>query len=472
MVFSSVLFIFIFLPLSLLLFYLAPKKAKSFVILLSSLLFYAWGEIRYTSIIICSILINYFFGLLLDQKLPLSLIFRKAIFIIAIFVDLFLLGYYKYYDFMAENIDTLFGSVLLPIKRILLPLGISFFTFQALGYVIDVYRGNIRSQKNIIHFAAFISMYPQLIAGPIVKYRDIEDSLLNPEVTVDRIYYGIKRFVVGLSKKVLIANYMGMLCDRILSAGVSNLSSGLLWFAHIIYAFQIYYDFSGYSDMAIGLGNLMGFDFPENFNYPYMARSITDFWRRWHISLTTWFRDNVYIPLGGNRKGQSRTALNILIVFFLTGLWHGAGWQFVVFGLYHALLQLFERFVINKSIERSSLTFMPSIISFILITIGWVFFRSANLSESVTALSQMFTLAGGSPVYSFAQFFNAKTAFLIVIAVLLSGPIQTLFPSVKIRFQDKTASSVPEMILILTLFILSCSKIIAGSYNPFIYFQF
>ena len=362
MVFSTSIFIYLFLPITLLIYYITPKKGKNLIILLSGLLFYSWGEPIYVIVMLISTMIDYFAGLVMNhfegKKLP-----RKICLIVSVVMNLGLLGVFKYSGFIAENINAIAGSQIIDINNMnffgidflpmnMLPIGISFFTFQSMSYTIDLYMGNVKVQKNPISFAAFVTLFPQIVAGPIVRYIDVAEQLKKRNESIEHFAQGVWRFSIGLGKKVILANTIGELFDTISNSAQSELSVAASWLGIIAYTFQIYFDFSGYSDMAIGLGKMFGFDFLENFNYPYISTSITDFWRRWHMSLSSWFRDYVYIPLGGNRKGKARQCLNIMIVWFLTGFWHGANWNYIIWGLYFGLFILIERTIGNKNMRK------------------------------------------------------------------------------------------------------------------------
>ena len=339
MVFSSMIFLWLFLPLVLFFYFISNNKLKNIILLIFSLIFYAWGESKYILLMLLSIFINYLFGILIDK-------FRKhdkLFLVLAVITNLGLLGYFKYFNFFVNVVNKINGETLVGFRDIVLPIGISFYTFQILSYVIDLYRKEIKVQKNILNLALYVSFFPQLIAGPIVKYKDVDNEINNRKVDLKLFASGVRRFVYGLGKKVLLSNTLALVVDTIYSYNVSQLNTPLVWIAIIAYTFQIYFDFSGYSDMAIGLGRMFGFHFLENFNLPYISQSITEFWRRWHISLSTWFKEYLYIPLGGNRKGKIRTYLNLFIVFFATGLWHGASFNFIAWGLYYGVFLIIEK---------------------------------------------------------------------------------------------------------------------------------
>lgn len=377
MLFSSMIFLWLFLPLVFCSYYLIDKRFKNILLLISSIIFYAWGGVSYSLIMLSSIIINYIFALLIDKAIEDNDLKNKKIYLaLCIIINLSILGYFKYTNFIISIINSLSQNKIIELTNIILPIGISFYTFQALSYVIDVYRGHNKAQKNIFNLALYISFFPQLIAGPIVKYHDIENQILNRNESLENIFYGIKRFIYGLSKKVILANMFALSCDEILKQPADELGTALVWCASVLYTLQIYYDFSGYSDMAIGLGKMFGFNFLENFNYPYISKSIKEFWRRWHISLSTWFKEYLYIPLGGNRKRKLFTYINLLIVFFATGLWHGASYNFILWGLFHGFFLVIERIFLGKLLEKNKLKFINHIYVIFVFVIGWVLFRA------------------------------------------------------------------------------------------------
>ena len=416
MVFSSIIFLWVLLPCILLLYYVSPKPFKNGILTVFSLFFYAWGEPRYVVLMIFSVLLNYGFGRLVEK-------FGKKRWLLALCValNLLILGYFKYYNFLAEVLNPLLRGfdIALPAIQVTLPIGISFYTFQALSYVVDVYRGTIQAQKNIFHLALYISFFPQLIAGPIVKYHDVCEQIGDRQCTAEGVADGIKRFSYGLAKKMLFANTFAATVDWMMEKPLAQLGTVNAWMLAVLYTLQIYFDFSGYSDMAIGLGKMFGFDFMENFNYPYISTSIREFWRRWHISLSTWFREYLYIPLGGNRKGQVRTYVNLLIVFFATGLWHGAGATFIIWGLYHGLFLVVERMGLGKLLEKNCFRGLNHIYTALVVVVGEVFFQDAPQIAAKVILHQMFTWENG--IYPASLFVNRKVIFLAVLGVLLSG---------------------------------------------------
>ena len=387
MVFSSLTFLLIFLPvLSILYFLVKNIKVKNYILLIFSLLFYAWGEPIYIVIMLLSIIVTYIAGIVINKSIN-----KKIALIISILLLLSSLLFFKYYNFLIDNINSIFNINIVK-SKLSLPIGISFYTFQAISYLIDVYRNKTKVQNNIFYLALYISLFPQLIAGPIVRYETIENEIRERKHTLDNVVDGIKRFIIGLSKKVIIANNMALIVDTIFDSGIIP-GTFIIYLAAICYTLQIYYDFSGYSDMAIGLGKMFGFSFLENFNYPYIAKSITDFWRRWHISLSSWFRDYVYIPLGGSRVKTIKIIRNILIVWMLTGFWHGANWNFIIWGLYYGILLLIEKFVLKNILEKIPNIF-KHLITLFLVIIGWVIFRITNINTLLETLKYMFIFRG------------------------------------------------------------------------------
>lgn len=467
MLFSSSVFIFIFLPLVLFLYYISGKKIRNYILLLASLIFYAWGGVNYLKILMVSILINYVFGLLIDKTVDRSHL-RKFILILGIILNLALLFYYKYYDFFIENINNIL-NMNLELKRIVLPIGISFFTFQGMSYIIDIYRNDGKINKNICSVALYISFFPQLVAGPIIKYKTIDEQIRVRKESIDYFSYGINRFVIGLGKKIIISDMLGAISDNIfLLANSSGIDMITAWIGAICYTLQIYFDFSGYSDMAIGLGHLFGFKFPENFNYPYISRSITEFWRRWHISLSTWFKEYLYISLGGNRRGN--VYFNLFVVFLVTGLWHGASWNFVIWGLWHGMFMIIERVIRNENWYKKIPSFIKIFITLFIVIIGWVLFKATTLEEGLKYLSIMFGLSNFSNItFEYTYFISRKFIVLIIIGIIASTPI---FKNIFNRYRDIKVFELIKTILIILLFIISIIFMVNSTYSPFIYFQF
>ncbi len=468
MLFSSMFFLWAFLPLIFVLYRIIKNHtARNYLLLAFSLIFYAWGEPKFIVLMLLSITINYLSGLLIDRFRR----YKVLILICSIAFNLALLGYFKYFNFFTEILLGFTGNEI-TFAQIALPIGISFYTFQAMSYVIDLFRGTIKVQKNYMKLALYISFFPQLIAGPIVKYRDIDAQIDDRQITPQKTAYGIRRFVLGLAKKVIISNAVALVVDNIYLQGTENVSTSLAWVAAICYMIQIYFDFSGYSDMAIGLGQMFGFKFLENFNYPYISKSIQEFWRRWHISLSTWFKEYVYIPLGGNRKSALRTYINLTIVFLLTGLWHGASWSFVIWGLYNGLFLIIERLFLAKLLDRCRLKFINVIYSMFVVLIGWVIFRAETLTDAKNMLGAMFTPTVGDPALSVGQFFDGYTMMIVVIGFLLCGWLQLYFKGFKHQLYDDKKTYKWEYPVVFGLFILCIILISSNSYNPFIYFRF
>ena len=461
MLFSSLVFLFLFLPTTIFLYYISPRKLRNLVLLSFSLFFYAYGEPKYIFVMLTSILINYSLGLLVDKFRGESL--SKKVLALAVILNLSIIGYYKYSNFLIGNINKFFRMDI-SLLKIIMPIGISFFTFQGLSYVIDIYRGHGKVQKNPLNVALYISLFPQLIAGPIVRYETVADQIETRIETMDEFSLGIERFILGLAKKVLISNSLGFIADEIFNLPSIEMSIALSWVGILAYTAQIYFDFSGYSDMAIGLGKIFGFQFLENFNYPYISRSITEFWRRWHISLGTWFRDYLYIPLGGNRVSSIKFLRNIFIVWFLTGLWHGAAWNFIAWGVYYGILLIIEKFFLGKYIEKMPRVFQH-IYTMILVIFGWVLFRSESLSYGIDYIKTMIGLNGSPIVNSKAIYYLMEYKVEFIIAFLTSMPI---YPWIN----KKLKGSLMKSILLMTIFMISVTYLVTSTFNPFIYFRF
>lgn len=466
MVFSSQIFIFIFLPITLLFYYLSPRKLRNYTLLLASIFFYAWGGVNFLPILLSSILINYIFGLLLSRFKD-NIKLNKLILSIGVLLNLSILFYFKYYDFALGNINTLFKTSL-PLKDIVLPIGISFFTFQGMSYIIDVYRKPDTFNKNVFSIALYISLFPQLIAGPIVKYKDVDNQIRSRKETLKDFSYGIERFIIGLSKKVIIADTLAEVILWIIPYSFDVIDTPTAWFGIICYTLQIFFDFSGYSDMAIGLGNMFGFKFMENFNYPYISKSITEFWRRWHISLSTWFKEYLYIPLGGNRTGN--TYRNLLIVFFITGLWHGASWNFIAWGLWHGLFLIIERLIRDKEWYKKIPSIIKWAITMLIVIIGWVFFSITNLTSALNYLAVMFGFVNNSIItFSIDYFLNFKMIVWLITAILLSAP---LIPNIFKKYNSNKFFEIIKTLFLGILLIICILFIVNSTYSPFIYFQF
>lgn len=465
MLFSGIPFLYYFLPIVLICYFAAPKCLKNAVLLVFSLAFYAWGEPKYVFLMILTVLVNYFMGLLIDKyrgTLP-----SKAFLAISCIFSLGSLAYFKYADFFIENFNLVTG-LSVKLLSLALPIGISFYTFQILSYTIDVYRGDVKVQKSPVALGAYVSLFPQLIAGPIVRYSDVERELRERTHSFNKIAEGIKRFIIGLSKKVIIANTLGEMCDAFKLAGDKSVL--FYWLFAIGYTLQIYFDFSGYSDMAIGLGKIFGFEFMENFRYPFVSKSITEFWRRWHISLGSWFRDYVYIPMGGNRVGKARLFVNIFTVWFLTGFWHGAEWNFIVWGLFFGVLLTLEKFFYGKWLEK--LKGLNHVYVLLAVLLSFVIFSASGMGEAVEYVGGMFGY-GNLPLVSESFIYNALSyGFVIALAVIGSTPIvKNAYNKLK-ETKARVFLDVLELPVILALLFVVTAYLADGSFNPFLYFRF
>ena len=491
MLFSSMVFIWGFLPIVIILNTLigltrfSPQtkiKIKNMMLLIASLVFYAWGSVYYVFIMITSIIVNFIGGLLIHKYRDRKI---KGLFLfIDIVLNLLILIYFKYFNFIIiileniyniggntfvniYNMITMRGTGALGFKEVVLPIGISFFTFQSMSYVIDVYRGDAEVKKNIFDFGLYVALFPQLIAGPIVKYKDVEYDINNRKESINKFASGVKRFCYGLGKKVIIANTMAEVVDGIWALNVENLGFIIAWCGMFAYALQIYYDFSGYSDMAIGLGRMFGFNFKENFNYPYISLSIREFWRRWHISLSTWFREYVYIPLGGNRKGN--TYINLFIVFLLTGIWHGANFTFIAWGMLHGFVIVVERLFLGKLLEKNKLKLLNIIYVLFLINVFWVFFRADNIYLAISYLKSAFTFESK---YTLLSFLSLKTMLAFLLGIIFMGPHFVVFNKLYEKIKNSFIVNIVDTAIYISLLLYSIITITSGTYNPFIYFQF
>ena len=473
MLFTSSVFILFFLPILFLCYFIIPGKCiriRNLVLLIFSLVFYGWGSVKYLSLLIISIILNYTGGVLVGTLTNVK--YKKTALAVTVTANLGLLGVFKYAGFIAETINSI--GINIPIPQIVLPIGISFFTFQGLSYVVDVYRKDAAVQKNPLYVGLYISLFPQLVAGPIVRYTDVEAEIVSRKHTLSDFSDGAVRFMIGFGKKMLMANAMGGIADKIFAySGTDLLNTEAAWIGAVAYTFQIYFDFSAYSDMAIGLGLMFGFHFKENFNYPYISTSVTEFWRRWHISLSTWFRDYVYIPLGGSYCSVGRNIFNLSVVWMLTGMWHGAAWTFILWGVYYGVLLILEKYVFNKILEKIPSIFMYLPTIFIVI-IGWVIFRSPGISEAGRFLAAMFGFGGmtaGPGLYYLHEF-----AFEWIICLIGIFPIKLILEK-GLSIGEKNhliflVTKLAPKIFALSVFILSYMKLVSGSFNPFIYFQF
>ncbi len=473
MVFSSAAFLFVFLPVVLALYFLPVFKNneersityKNLILCLSSLVFYAWGEPVYIVLMILSIVFNYHVGIDIEENI-LDERKKKFSLLIGLVFNIFALGFFKYSGFMVESFNSLFGTSA-EYSPLPLPVGISFYTFQIMSYIIDVYFGTVRAQRSLLPFMTYISMFPQLIAGPIVQYSDIEEQMKERKVNAEKFSAGIIFFIRGLGKKVLFANTIGSVYTEIISGDIKEASVVTAWLGIIAYTLQIYFDFSGYSDMAVGLGKMLGFDFCKNFDLPYIATSVTDFWRRWHISLSSWFRDYVYIPLGGNRVSKPRHIFNLLVVWSLTGLWHGAAWNFVAWGLFYGVLLILEKYVFASVIEKTP-KLLRHIVTLVIVMIGWVLFSSATLTDAFTYLSAMFGFSGSEFIDETAKYIFSNNGFGMIFMSLSAFGAFSQLP----RFKNFKYNVSLMSVGYLMIFILCVIYLISETYNPFLYFRF
>lgn len=465
MLFSSINFLYYFLPCVLIIYFVTPTKFKNIILLLSSLLFYFYGEPIYIFLMIGAILSAYIHGILIDKYTNC----KKIFLISSIILSLGMLGLFKYSDFFITNINNIFQSQI-GLLNLTMPIGISFYTFQILSYVYDVYKGKVKVQKNIIKLATYVALFPQLIAGPIVRYSDIEKELSNRKHTFEKISLGIRRFIIGISKKVLIANQLGELCQVFLQTDEKSIV--FYWIYAISFSLQIYFDFSAYSDMAIGLGKIFGFEFLENFNYPYISKSITEFWRRWHISLGTWFKDYVYIPLGGNRVGKIKLIRNILIVWMLTGLWHGANWTFVLWGLLFGILLIIEKLFLLKKLEKTPKIIQHIYVLFI-VMISFIIFNSNNIGEALKQTIGLFGANGESIINNYTIYYLKSYFVIILIGIIGATPLlKNLINKLKQKNKTRKIINVLEPITLIALLLFVTAYLVDSSYNPFLYFRF
>lgn len=481
MVFSSILFLCVFMPAVFIIYYICPGRLRNIFLLIASLIFYAWGEPKFIFIMIFSTVFDYINGLLIEyfknhNKQPM----QKMVLVFSVIGNIAILCFFKYTDFIIKSLNGLWGTHL-RLLGIALPIGISFYTFQTMSYTIDVYRGRVSAQHNFFDFAMYVCMFPQLIAGPIVRYEYVEDQIKERKITSENVTLGLQRFIIGLGKKVILANQIGNLWDKIYAMDSSRLSVLTAWLGAAAYTFQIYFDFSGYSDMAIGMGQMLGFKFPENFNYPYMSKSITEFWRRWHITLGQWFREYVYIPLGGNRKGLEVQIVNLFIVWSLTGLWHGAGWNFLIWGLYYFVILLMEKLFLHKILEK-----LPGIFSHIyaifIIVIGWVIFACDNFQKLVIYIKALFGI-GVSGMNNADLYLCYTHVILLIILVVASTNLPVKLISLikkKLMIKLKVLNGVVCKnigfwccaLYYFFILALSIALIVGETYNPFLYFRF
>lgn len=464
MLFSSLVFLWCFLPATLILYWLMPNvRWKNVILLIASLVFYSWGEPKYICLMLLVVGIDYLVALGISR-------FGGWMLTLGIVANLLSLGYFKYFGFFQTIVNGVFHRSVLSVPDIALPLGISFYTFQAMSYMIDVYRGETKPQRNFFQLLLYVSLFPQLVAGPIVRYKDVAAEIESRSSSTNDVAYGLRRFCFGLSKKVILSNTLAYYADQVLENDYHSMSSSVLWMGAILYTLQIYFDFSGYSDMAIGLGRVFGFHFHENFNYPYVSCSVREFWRRWHISLSTWFQQYVYIPLGGNRRGVWKTYRNLGIVFFLTGLWHGASWGFVFWGLYHGFFMILERLFLGKWLERNPWKWVNHLYTLLVVMIGWVFFRIERISHAMKYVWRMLSFQHGT--LGLGDFISLKLLVVLVIALALIGFIHERKPAWKAAlFADGEIPVVQSVVAVLGL-CYSILLLVSDAYNPFIYFRF
>lgn len=470
MLFSSLTFVWFFLPALALIYYLAPgRKLKNAVLLIASLLFYSWGEPRYVALVLLSILFNYLFGLAIGRAGDRTGL-RRAALAVCIAANLCLLGYFKYFNFFLELAYTVLGKEGFTPRNIALPIGISFYTFQAVSYIADIYRGVKPVQKHIFRLALYISLFPQILSGPIVKYNELEPQIEGRRESISMHAYGIRRFVYGLAKKMVFANMFGQVVDRIWGLPLEQLGTAVVWFTILLYSLQIYYDFSGYSDMAIGLGRMFGFTYQENFNYPYLSASISEFWRRWHISLSTWFKQYLYIPLGGNRKGLTRTCINLFVVFMATGLWHGASMNFICWGIYYGIFIVAERLWIGRTLEKNPCKALNHVYTLVVVMFGWLLFRAGSLHQAKVLATAMLVPRAG--LWNLRIFMDNRIIFLLVLAVCFCGPVQKRFPGLTKHLYDGERTGAVDVAVMAGLLLLCTVLMVSSTYQAFIYFRF
>lgn len=468
MLFSSMTFLFVFMPILMFAYFFAKKEVRNYVLLIASVIFYSFGDLRYLAIMIMTIAINYY-GALGVEKCKTAT-HKKWVLALSITADLGFLFYFKYFDFVIDNLNAVL-AVDFDFIDVVMPLGISFYTFQAMSYLIDVYRGEVPAQKDVYKLALFIVLFPQLVAGPIVKYHDICGQIDNRSLKFDMVVRGLKRFIMGLAKKVLIANTLALTVDKIFEQSIDQISFGVSWIGAIGYCLQLYFDFSGYSDMAIGLGMMFGFRFMENFDYPYISKSITEFWRRWHISLATWFKQYLYIPLGGNRISSARTYINLFLVFLVTGIWHGAAWTFVIWGVWNGVFIVFERFVgWNKERQdKLAATVLRHIYALMVIVCGMIIFRAPDLHFAFDYILRMLHLQTVDHLPRYDYGFNNKFLLMMIVGAVLAMPV---FKNIlAVPYERKVVRTVVNVWL-FALFVLSSAALASATYNPFIYFRF
>ena len=463
MVFASITFLYYFLPMFLILYFVVPKKYKNIVLLIFSIIFYFYGEPKYILLMLVEVLFSYFMTLSLEKNKSKSLLG------VIISFHIFLLCVFKYFNFIITNINSIFdGNISL--LNIVLPIGISFYTFQIISYEVDVYRGKVKASKSLIDYMTYVFLFPQLIAGPIVRYETVSKELKSRKVTLEDFSYGVNRFIIGLFKKVVIANNIGELCNILNSS--SEVSVLLYWILGISYMLQIYFDFSGYSDIAIGIGRMIGFKFPENFNYPYVADSVTDFWRRWHMTLSSWFRDYVYIPLGGNRVSTLKHIRNILVVWMLTGLWHGASWNFIIWGIYFGVILIIEKYCLNKVLEKLPRV-IRNIYAMFIVMISFIIFSSDDISSALVAIKGLFSFSSLKFSNDFIIYYIRSYGIILIGGLMLCTPlIKNVINKLRENKILNYIINIFEVIVLVLIFVIITSMLIDSSYNPFLYFRF
>lgn len=470
MVFSSILFLFYFLPFVLTIYFIFPRKYRNFILLISSLFFYSWGEPKYIWIMLFSTVLDYTCGRKVHHYKESGNVKKAKLWLgVSIIVNLGLLGFFKYSDFLISNINSILGSTI-PLLSLTLPIGISFYTFQTMSYTIDLYRGDTRVQNNIISFGAYVTLFSQLIAGPIVRYQTVAEEMDNRVESYDLFSEGIKRFIIGLGKKVLLANNIGLLWNNISNMNITNIPVLTAWLGIFAFGFQIYFDFSGYSDMAIGLGKIFGFNFLENFDYPYMSKSITEFWRRWHISLGTWFKEYLYIPLGGNRKGKFKHIRNILIVWILTGIWHGASWNFALWGLFFGVILIIEKLFLLDLLKKVP-PFVARVYTLFLVLISWVIFAFDSIKDGLNYIKVLFGFGNANIFnYEFLYLLYTNVLLFLILAIGSTDVPKRLWTYISKR--TKRVSWAMENIFLVIVAVLAIAYLVDQSYNPFLYFRF
>lgn len=471
MVFSSIIFIFAFLPLVLLGNFLLKKEYRNIFLIITSFIFYAVGKPKFIIVLFASIIINYLMGLCISYaKINFNKLGNRTILTITVLLNLGLLFYFKYMNFFISSANKVFG-IGIPLMNIALPLGISFFTFQGMSYTLDLYMEKVKVQKNLISFTLYMVLFPKLIQGPIARYKDVYEQIDSRECTIDKFCYGIRRFIMGLAKKVIIADQLGIVADQIFGKAPNENSIAIAWVGAICYTLQIYFDFSGYSDMAIGLGKMLGFDFLENFNYPYISKSLTEFWRRWHISLSTWFRDYLYIPLGGNRKGNMY--FNLFVVFLVTGMWHGAAWNFVVWGLWHGIFLIIEKVFKIKKIQVKVPKFIKWTYAMLIVILGWVLFRAPGLKYAMEYIAVMFGLVSTKNIgFTVFWYLSPKVITLIILAIMCFIPLKEVLDRILKPIEGTYFKLISTNVYLVILFFISIMYVMTSTYNSFIYFKF